>query len=88
MGFRLAFVVVMRGTPWMTRGSFMKAGSSLAGTVDSIVSDLDCTSKSVNFRGRTPRDDRSVVAREATVRWRCSGRSPQVVGGVREEVST
>lgn len=33
MGFRLALVVLMRGTPWMTRGSFMSAGSSLAGTV-------------------------------------------------------
>lgn len=33
IGFRFALVVVMRGTPWMTRGSFIRAGSSLAGTV-------------------------------------------------------
>lgn len=32
MGFRRAFATGIRGAPWMTRGSFIKVGSSLAGT--------------------------------------------------------
>ena len=32
IGFLFAFAVLMRGTPWMTRGSFIRVGSSLAGT--------------------------------------------------------
>ena len=32
IGFLLAFALLMRGTPWMTRGSFMYCGSNLAGT--------------------------------------------------------
>ena len=32
MGLRRAFAIGIRGTPWMTRGSFIKEGSSLAGT--------------------------------------------------------
>lgn len=33
IGFRRALEVLTRGTPWMTRGSFMRAGSSFAGAV-------------------------------------------------------
>ena len=33
MGFLRACVCTMRGTPWIARGSFIKEGSSLAGTV-------------------------------------------------------
>lgn len=32
MGLRVALVVLIRGTPWNTRGSFIKVGSSFAGT--------------------------------------------------------
>ena len=32
IGFRRALELGMRGTPWMTRGSFISMGSSLAGT--------------------------------------------------------
>ena len=38
MGFRLALALLMRGTPWLTRGSFMSAGSSFAGTGSADVS--------------------------------------------------
>jgi hypothetical protein len=31
MGLRRALFTGMRGTPWMTRGSFMSVGSSFAG---------------------------------------------------------
>lgn len=31
MGFLVAFTVLIRGTPWSTRGSFIKVGSSFAG---------------------------------------------------------
>ena len=34
IGFLLAFTLLIRGTPWMTRGSFMSEESSLAGAVD------------------------------------------------------
>ena len=33
IGFRRACVCTIRGTPWIARGSFIKDGSSLAGTV-------------------------------------------------------
>lgn len=32
MGFRVALVVLILGTPWKTRGSFIRVGSSFAGT--------------------------------------------------------
>lgn len=32
IGFRRAFAMGTRGTPWMTRGSFIRVGSSFAGT--------------------------------------------------------
>lgn len=32
IGFRRALAVLRRGTPWITRGSFIRVGSSLAGT--------------------------------------------------------
>jgi hypothetical protein len=32
IGLRRALAIGMRGTPWITRGSFMRVGSSLAGT--------------------------------------------------------
>lgn len=32
IGFLVALTVLMRGTPWRTRGSFIKVGSSFAGT--------------------------------------------------------
>ena len=32
IGLRRALEAMIRGTPWITRGSFMSAGSSLAGT--------------------------------------------------------
>lgn len=36
MGLRRAFDIGMRGTPWMTRGSFISVGSNLAGTSDGL----------------------------------------------------
>ena len=32
IGFLVALTVLIRGTPWRTRGSFIKVGSSFAGT--------------------------------------------------------
>jgi hypothetical protein len=32
IGLRRAFAIGIRGTPWITRGSFISVGSSLAGT--------------------------------------------------------
>lgn len=32
IGFLVALTVFIRGTPWRTRGSFIKVGSSFAGT--------------------------------------------------------
>ncbi len=40
IGFRRAFVCGIRGTPCITRGSFMSVGSNLAGTVGGQVSNL------------------------------------------------
>lgn len=34
IGFRRALEVLMRGTPWITRGSLIKVGSSFAGTFE------------------------------------------------------
>ena len=36
MGFRRAFATGIRGAPCMTRGSFIREGSSLAGTASSL----------------------------------------------------
>ena len=33
IGFLVAFTVLIRGTPWSTRGSFIRVGSSFAGAV-------------------------------------------------------
>ena len=33
IGLRRAFELGTRGTPWMTRGSFISVGSSFAGTI-------------------------------------------------------
>jgi len=40
IGFRRAFAMGIRGTPWITRGSFIKVGSNLAGTGPMSVHDL------------------------------------------------
>lgn len=44
MGLRFrALMVLIRGTPWMTRGSFINVGSSFAGAVDGKVSKMMIT---------------------------------------------
>lgn len=85
MGFRRALACGIRGTPCMTRGSFIKVVSSFAGTGrEQRQRNLLCTPVSPPLL--TSADDLPVVTREVSI-WRCRGcRTPQVVGDVGEEV--
>ena len=42
IGFLVALTVLIRGTPWRTRGSFIKVGSSFAGTKTSERAAFGC----------------------------------------------
>ena len=72
IGFRFAFAVLIRGTPWMTRGSFISVGSSLAGTSEVFLSQRGCALWNVVKRKLTPCDDGSVVSGKSTT-WRVRG---------------
>lgn len=83
MGFRRAFACCRRGTPCMARGSFIRVGSSLAGTVNAG----QFMARSYHGRGQhTSAHDLPIVAGEASIRRRCGSRAPQMIRCVGKEV--
>ena len=88
IGFRRALAVLIRGTPWMTRGSFINVGSSLAGTIVRISIEIHVFERARSKAVLTSRDDRPVVPRKLAS-WRsCCCRPPKVVGCIRKKIGT
>lgn len=81
MGFLVAFTVLIRGTPWSTRGSFINVGSSFAGAVacQHLIFALMDNGDKTDGGGHTSCNDCSDVSWNPTLGW-CGGCcSPKVI---------
>ena len=87
IGFLRALAVLIRGTPCITRGSFIKVGSSFAGTEESKLV-IDVSDDLGTSDMLTSCYNGSVITWKLAVRWHRGSRTPYMIRSIRKKACT